>query len=338
MNWPGENLLIALWVTLTERGVGGLLKPWQIRREGVAQIDVRRYEILMLANAEREAEEIRIGKRRLEDGNNTIFLTSEIQDEACNMDTGTASEQPAIRIATKSAIADSLRKEINVVKSVLHAENELKEDPTPPADKKIEADWLYRWRDCAGSVSADELQAIWGRILAGELKSPGSYSYRLLEFVKNLTKDEAQLIEKIAPFVIADFIAKNPESALADENLSFTTFLVLQELGVVAGVEAIGIAKIFDSSTKGNFTRILCCHGRGLLIEHSDEKKKLELPAYLITSLGRQVIKLGKFKPNEKYLRALGTELKRAGFTVSLCDYADAENKMVRYFNKEELK
>lgn len=37
MNWPGENLIIKLWESLTEKGVGSLLKPWQMRREGYAQ-------------------------------------------------------------------------------------------------------------------------------------------------------------------------------------------------------------------------------------------------------------------------------------------------------------
>ena len=52
MKAPGEELVIRLWETLVERGIGGLLRPWQIRREGMARLDVRRQEVLMLAAAE----------------------------------------------------------------------------------------------------------------------------------------------------------------------------------------------------------------------------------------------------------------------------------------------
>ena len=36
-------------------------------------------------------------------------------------------------------------------------------------------------------MSSEELQTLWGRTLAGEIKSPGSYSLRTLDFLKNLS-------------------------------------------------------------------------------------------------------------------------------------------------------
>lgn len=35
MDIPGEKLIIKLWETIADKGIGSLLKPWQIRREGV---------------------------------------------------------------------------------------------------------------------------------------------------------------------------------------------------------------------------------------------------------------------------------------------------------------
>ncbi len=42
MDLPGEKLLIKMWETLVERGIGGLLTPWQTIREGRAMNEVRR--------------------------------------------------------------------------------------------------------------------------------------------------------------------------------------------------------------------------------------------------------------------------------------------------------
>ncbi len=41
MQAPGENLLLKMWDTLAERGIGGLLRPWRMRREGKASIERR---------------------------------------------------------------------------------------------------------------------------------------------------------------------------------------------------------------------------------------------------------------------------------------------------------
>jgi len=65
MDFPGEKLVIKLWETLAEKGIGSLLSPWQAGREGRARNEVRRHEILMLAQAEMDAADIRSGKKRL---------------------------------------------------------------------------------------------------------------------------------------------------------------------------------------------------------------------------------------------------------------------------------
>ncbi|HEY6367188.1 MAG TPA: hypothetical protein VI585_20595 [Candidatus Binatia bacterium] len=65
MEFPGERLVIRLWETIAEKGVASLVRPWQIRREGRAQIDIRRAEVVALAQAERDAEDIRSGRKAI---------------------------------------------------------------------------------------------------------------------------------------------------------------------------------------------------------------------------------------------------------------------------------
>ncbi len=334
MSWPGENLLIKLWESLADKGVGSLLKPWQIRREGRANVDLRRYELLSLADAEREAEEIRSGRRKFEDAKYVLSLTEGTSkgDAATPRD-----EVPLLEVASRVAVADAIRKEVNVAKAVLHAEDELREDTASPPEQKLDEDWLYRWRDYAGSVSSEELQAIWGRILAGEIKSPGQYSYRLLDFVRNLTKAEASLIERIASFVLNDFVVRENDETLKASGVTFDVLLQLQDLGILSGVESIGLSKTCNSNDKERFIKVLLCHGRGLLIQHDDPSKKLILGAYIMTNLGKQVIRLGKFVPNENYLTSIGRKILESGFKVSLIDYVDLGNSMIRYSNEIEI-
>ncbi len=50
MDCPGEKLLIKMWESLVDKGVCGLLKPWQMRREGEALRECQRKDKLMIPN------------------------------------------------------------------------------------------------------------------------------------------------------------------------------------------------------------------------------------------------------------------------------------------------
>ena len=72
MTWcPGEALLIKMWESLVDRGIGGLLRPWQMRREASALTDVHAEEKLKLAQTEMDLHEILGGRARF-DGNNIV--------------------------------------------------------------------------------------------------------------------------------------------------------------------------------------------------------------------------------------------------------------------------
>jgi hypothetical protein len=187
---------------------------------------------------------------------------------------------------------------------------------------------LYRWRDYAGSVSTEELQSLWGKLLAGEVKKPGTHSYRVLDFIKNLTPAEAEAIEKIGPFVIAkNIVAKDHADILEKNGISFDHLLNLQELGILASVD-VGLSMVYSSvnGENGNFLRPLFAHNRVLVISKDEKVPKLPINIYSVTKLGQQVLSLGKFKANDEYLVALGEKLQKSGFKVRLCDHAPAEN------------
>lgn len=336
MKYPGEELIVKMWTTLVDRGVGNLLRPWQLRREGEAQTDMRCRELIALAEAERVADEVRSGRRKLIDSKFTLSLTQS-SAEGTASDVEPTSDVPPILIATQSIVADSIRKEVNVAKAVIHAENELKDDHANVPESGLDPDWLFRWRDYVGNVSSDELQGIWGRVLAGEFKAPGSYSFRLLEFIKSLTHDEAKDIEKVSAFVFGAFIARDSAQVLKEEGLPFGTLLKLQDIGIISGTESVGLNISLNSLKEDRFVYLLKCHERGLYIEHEDPLKKLKINVYKLTELGHQVMSLGRFTPNERYLISVGERIKGSGFKVSLVDCLPAASGEVFISNEKEI-
>lgn len=323
MQIPGEALLGKLWETLADKAIGNLLRPWQIRREGKALLDVKRDELLVLAQAERDADAIRRGALLLPAGGGEhplLLPPGNHAPEATNAAKVVQHELDRTKYAAlaQAANADIVRKEVNVAKAILHAEEALESDAQTPSSDSPSDDWIYRWRDYASSVSAEALQLLWGRVLAGEVKTPGAFSVRFLNFLHNLDKNEAQLIATAMPYVISDFICNSPKEHLERAGLTFENLLVLQELGLITGVEGLGLSKQFSAPPGQKMRMLIRSHGVGLGIEAQEGTTSLKVPAYVVTGLGQQLARLGNFQADLTYLEAVGMFIKSRGFIVQL--------------------
>jgi hypothetical protein len=335
MTWPGEKLVVRLWETVAEKGIGSLLKPWQIRREGRAHIDVRRDELLVLAQAEKDAEGIRAGTVRLL-GDGQLSLPQEssdvIQSEK-NQSPALPSLPSMTDAAIRASVVETLRKEINVAKALVQAEAELAEDAQEPPSNKPGDDWLFRWRDAASAVSDEELQQLWGRVLAGEVRSPGQFSLRTLEFLRNISQEEARAIETLSKVAFTDFIYRN-EEILTKAGVHFSFLLNMQDLGLLSGVESIGLERTVGTAKTGSYIRVLLTQSRGLLLEHADESKKLKIPIYQITKLGMEVLKLGGIEPEPDFLTEVAQAICKQGFEVFSVRYSRLDESTIRYYDQ----
>ena len=310
MQWPGEQLIIRLWETLSEKGVGSLLIPWQIKREGLANLEVRRAELLALAQTEKDAEEIRAGQKRLEDFSPDLkFATNALTplQDSTRVEP-TIDLHSVIEVAARQTIEDSVRRQVNIAHAILHAEEALRDDPQEPPNKKVDDDWLFRWRNYAGDVSKEAMQSLWGKILAGEIKAPGSFSLRTLDFLRNLSQDEAKEIEKLSRFVIGGVIWRDDSFK---EELPFSKMMTMQDLGILSGVEALGLSTQWNSDDPNKFVKALTSNGKVLVVTHDDPRKILSLPVYVLTEIGKQILRLGRFLPNIDYISALARQFRK---------------------------
>ena len=119
-----------MWETITKEGIGSLASPWQIRREGSAHTDVRREELLMLAQAEVDAQAIREGKKQLLLNKGLVDISAEdevLVDEAIvlaqPLDVNTLANN-----CSTSITSNQLQEEINLNKTIIFAEQELEND------------------------------------------------------------------------------------------------------------------------------------------------------------------------------------------------------------------
>ncbi len=341
MGFPGEELVIKMWGTLIENGVGALLTPWHERRVGCARNEIRRQEILMLAQVKKDAADILSGKKELS-ADGTLLLTNAQQTITPSGIERSIEPTPAISDAVehgnRTAAYATARSEINVAKAILFAEDQLADDTQTPPTRDIDEDWLFSWREYAGKVSAEDLQKLWGSVLAGEVKSPGKYSIRTLECLKTLSKPEAEMISKVASYVIDGCVARTQSAYLDSKGLHFSTFLMLQELGILSGVEVLSLAVTYKSDGKEKFLKGLVSHNKALIVEHDDPRRTLtHKSVYALTSVGRQILSLGSFEPDVEYMRLVGQEFVKDGFTVHLADWRQTSETQGSYTNGQKI-
>jgi len=320
----GEKLLTKLWDTIADKGIGGLLAPWQTLRTEKARTDARAREIVVLAEAERQAEAIKSGKAVLSsDGKEIKVIESPAQTSLDNppLPVPEVKKIDLIEYAESQDRADSIQEKVNLTKALIHAEEVLIEDEAEPPVAEPEEDWVYRWKEYASKVSTEDLQQLWGAVLAGEVKEPGTYNLRTLEFLKNISKVEAKLIEKCAIHAVSGAVASNEKEILESQGMSFSEILNLQELGILQGAESIGMSIEFSSNEESSFQRALISNNRALVVTNEDPKKTLSLPSYGITGLGKQILSLGKFEANEEYLLSIGRKFIEQGYKVSIGDW-----------------
>ena len=353
MDCPGEKLIIKLWETLVEKGIGSLLTPGQIKREGRARNEVRRQELLILAQAETDAAEIRAGRMRFDSNNGTLHQIKSVSEEIkfsrssdLTHDKSMLDFKSLTSVSKANKVAEAVRNEININKAIIYAEERLASDSQLPPEDKIDDDWLFMWRDHAEKTSTEDLQKLWGAILAGEIKSPGTYSLRTLDFLRRLSKSEAEKIAKLACFAINDLLILITGDYLQNQGLSFRELLKMQEIGVLSGIQT-GNKPIIEYETTmpevGQYIRPFCSNGKALIVKHDDPAKVLSLNVYLFTDVGAQLLKLGDFLPDIQYLRLVGKYIVSQGFHVELADWLEfPENSIApgnfgRYINAEKI-
>lgn len=108
-------------------------------------------------------------------------------------------------------------------------------------DETVEDDWNTRFTNGASDISNEAMQKLWGQILAGEIKQPGSFSLRALDALKNMSKSEAVIFEKLigicfeynsTEIVFLDMNAMS-EELKKEKEVDFTDVKLLMDISLV---------------------------------------------------------------------------------------------------------
>lgn len=326
-----SKLFERMWLTVEKCG-GSYFRPRIIKRDGKARLELEALEKLMAVQTEK-----RINLLRQDTTNTNIDMNA--LERIVNQDLKLIDPEEKIRKEpyleytkhisnhlTENIMRKEFQKEINFAKAIDIAADILSQDNSEPPKEQVEQDWLYRFREVASNTTTEEIQQLWGRILAGEIKSPGKHSLRTLEFIKNLTQKEAKQIEKLFSFVINNqFIARSfkgfydYESDLLNSKLSFDYLSEMQGLGIISGVEADLIDKSLPKAIKQVYYYEVCfkeysdqddCY----VFTHDNRNQELVINLCLLTQLGKELYDLCHVEMDVDYLNYIIKSLEEQGF------------------------
>ncbi|WP_155489535.1 DUF2806 domain-containing protein, partial [Vibrio alginolyticus] len=99
--------------------------------------------------------------------------------------------------AYSAGFASSMRKQANTESVLSAAAEELKEEQHVP-EEDVDEDWLSLYFSIIENVSSDYMKFLWGKVLAGQIKSPDRFSLRTLDVLRTMSSREAELFSKVA--------------------------------------------------------------------------------------------------------------------------------------------
>ena len=201
-------------------------------------------------------------------------------------------------------LAKETRK-INNTKSVIEKATSHFVEGEKVSDEPVNTDWTNRFFSIVENISDETLQDIWGRILAGEVKYPNSFSLRTLDLLRNITKEEAELFVKASKFYIEkDYICTEKFA------LSLHETLLLGETGFINSEE---LTKTWTVEQNNKLNVIMDRNVLFILHNNSDKQIKCRLSIKKLSKSGIEILSLVDRPDRTDFYNSLAWFLKSEG-------------------------
>lgn len=238
----------------------------------------------MKKKAEAEAEQIKILSEALRENcdipitinSNEISLSTKDYDDFLK------------RTQTRMAYQE-LKKQQNI-ENVANKAVAVLADEEAVAPDPVDQDWLMRFFNTVEDVGNEEMQEIWARLLAGEVKKPGTFSLRTLETLRNMTQEEAVAFEKMCThciMIVGSHAILQDEGYLKEFGIPFGMLLKLSECGLINSSALLSI------NVRVNREKPLVIRTDDYVaIATTNEIKKVDIGMYPLTSSGIELSKI----------------------------------------------
>ncbi|MCD7809033.1 MAG: DUF2806 domain-containing protein [Erysipelotrichaceae bacterium] len=250
-------------------------------------------------------------------------------------------ESKLISVLTAKQYIKKLKNQVDIADKAL----ELAKPGTDFSENsKVNGDWLNRFMDSAGYVSDEDVQLIWGKILAREFEEPGTTPLYMIRVLSELTTSYAKAFNTLCSMSFG-FVELDVDDNIKSSNREVIVTYVnneeyFKQLGlsfnVLNELETLGLIKFdstaeYKSSIKNTDDLLLYINGQTYEVL-SDDNKNIYVGNVILTSAGKYLNSIiespfiGSYYPIvEEYLSKNGIHFKES-FKYKIID----ENNIVQ--------
>jgi len=332
----GKILPIDKLLETISKAVGRVSKPYFDRKD----IDTEAYKIKAIAGA--RAEEMKIISNAVKEN---FQLTGGIEYKEEKISISSPKEliqdiqqpiliSPTVEERTQERVSyQETKKQLNIESITGFATEELK-DEQPINNEPLDEDWTTRFFKIAEEISNEEMQALWGKILAGEIKQPKSYSLRTLELIRNLSRIEANTFMKVANFAIStgntNFIFKGNNDDLLSKNYNvhYGDIALLIEIGLIQPGDFVN----FQLLQQATDSQTVFTTGNTIIVSKIKANcPTIQIPINVFSNSGGELLKLIKTTPPFEYLKAFAKSIQRENVEVKYGQILQRDDKNIRH-------
>lgn len=295
-------------ISSIEKACGAIYRPIGTRLEA----DAEAYKIKKIESAKSESK-----NKSLVDAANTKIEIKRLE----------SNEKASIEARAQERKRHSETKKLkNLDNCVAIAISNTSDNDISDASRDPNLDWLEEWVLHAERANSEDMQEMWGRILSGEVKQPGSFSIKSLTVLSNLSYEEAELFERLCNLLCHYFdkpilITGSDKNSLLYQLISNSrTNIELNEFGISAsGLMTLKEAGLIFTETLGfgNLSK-----GDEIYVSYQDRKFTLiakhgkpHILGYSLTPAGAELSTLTTPTYHKKYEETFISAMK-PGFKI----------------------
>ncbi len=306
-------------IEVISAGCGAISKPYFIKKTAEAKA----YEVKVIAEAMAGSRKL-LTNSEYDDGKIKVFSPVAQPDDL-----------PALPNRVTARIQyQELQKQQNVESVCSSAAEELAKETSVP-DSKPEPEWVSRFMEISSGISTEEIQHLWGRILAGEIKQPGAFSLRTLDVLRNLSKNEVESFVKLANYVIrsGDKVCYlDPDAFIytKEGGISFHDILTLKDAGLIFEAD---LSLQFPPQTAAQTMSFI--YGPLILIfERDKDTPQLASNVGVLTKVGVELLQLVTVQPDMDYVKFVGQRFRADGMKFAWATISGIIKDQIHFDNK----
>lgn len=235
-----------------------------------------------------------------------------------------------------------VREQVNIDLISEIAAAELKSEPLSSEDDKeretpsISEDWLNAFESEAAKMGSEQMQRLFGKILAGEIRKPTSYSIKTIKLMSQLDNRAAALFRLFCSLSISVRIPNSNiiidarvvsmgnagSNSLQAYGLGFGQLNILQEYGLI----------ITDYNSYMDYRTAILLNGQVALPMTYQGRMWTLIPKVALamhqefkvhgvgfSTAGKELLSIVDIEPNEQYTTALKSFFEQQGMLMATC-------------------